>query len=155
MRRFWSGFVQAEIGIILYRLISLLVLLTCFANLMNEGWNDVKYIEKTFILNFTMGRTKNRIDLLLKLLTKHLAIFIAALEHQTLLLKSMLFSPLRHSVIQNHSHDIYIECKKTIHSWTFINIHSADLRFRGLFLRCVESARPLRSAEFTWPFREV
>ena len=124
MRRFWFGYVQSEIGIISYRLISLLVLITCFVNLMNEGSNDVKYIEKTFILYLTKGRMKNRIDLLLKYLTTHLAIFIAALEHQTLRLKLMLFSPLSHSLIQNHSNDIDTECKKTI--------HSADLVFRGL-----------------------
>ena len=103
MRRFWFGYVQSEIGIISYHLISLLVLITCFVNLMNEGSNDVKYIEKTFILYLTKGRMKNRIDLLLKYLTTHLAIFIAALEHQTLRLKLMLFSPLWHSLIQNHS----------------------------------------------------
>ena len=63
MGRFWFGFVQPEIGIISYRLISLLFLLTCGVNLMDNGWNDVKYREIACILNLTKGRTKNRIDL--------------------------------------------------------------------------------------------
>ena len=59
----WFGFVQPEIGIISYCLISLLFLLTFGVNLMDEGWNDVKYREITCILNLTKDRTKNRIDL--------------------------------------------------------------------------------------------
>ena len=63
MGRFWFGFVQLEIGIISYRLISLSFLLACGRNLMDEGWNDVKYREIACILNLIKGRTKNRIDL--------------------------------------------------------------------------------------------
>ena len=63
MRRFGFGFVQPEIGIISYCLIFPLFLLTCCVNIMDEGWNDVKYREITCILNFTKGKTKNIIDL--------------------------------------------------------------------------------------------
>ena len=63
--KFWFGFVQLGIGIILknplFYLFITFTYLQC--ELMDEGWNDVKHREITCILNLTKGRTKNRTDL--------------------------------------------------------------------------------------------
>ena len=40
-------------------------------------------------------------------------------------------------------------------SRTFVKIHSADLGFRGLFLRSAGSARSSGSAKFTWPLGSI
>ena len=69
MGRSWFGFVQPEIGIILENTSSYHFIIFSYlqCELMDEGWNDVKYREATCILNLAKVRMKNKIDLLLTL----------------------------------------------------------------------------------------
>ena len=64
-------------GVISYCFIFLSFLLTCYVNLMDEAWDDVKYREITCILNLTKGRTKNIIDLPLNLRLIDMKIYLS------------------------------------------------------------------------------
>ena len=123
----------------------------------------MRVLTVTCILNLTKDRTTNTTDLppnlrvidmkIISLSTAHLAIFvaifIAALKHQTLLFKIMLLLSLDIQIIQM----IDIECIKFIPLTSyFVDFYQNSFRGPRISRTFSQVCEVLGFAEFTWHF---